>query len=213
MYKRVLSLLMVGVMSLMIPTNVYAYEREVNGKGKSEMVSVVNNSSNIDNETLEEIIESVEASLVYNDGNVVPLETEIVVEDIGSNMLSRSAGQTYSVRAATKVDIKAADKDDEGVIATVVLKMIWEDNPGVDNRLMSYNATFNVSKGSIKKVTIQYGNAYEMARAKKIEVYGNRYSYYSDVEKIYFAPFVSCDVQFVGANYSLYVMVKSSVFD
>ena len=208
MFKKIVSSILVLTLCFGLPINVYASEDL-----KQNIVSVINNSENIDENMIEEILETTSAALIYDDGTVIPLETEIVIEDIGSSEITRSGGNIYSVTSTTKIDIESADKDDENVLATVTLQMIWEDVLGPVNKLVNYSGEIRVTKGTMKTVKISYGNAYEMADAECYEMNWSLKTFYGDVNKNYVAPFVSCDVKFKDAKYSLYVMVKSSVFD
>ena len=208
--RIVVILTLIASLCLGLNTKVYAAETYPN----ITTSTIVNDSNTINDEVIAELLQDIDAVLIYEDGSIVPLETEVVIEDISTNRFSRSnEGNTYSVRSTTKIDTKSADKNSEGVTASITMQLKWTDVPGIDNILESITGIISLEKGTIKETKVQYGNAYEMARAQSQIFYGNIYGFYKDIDLVTFAPWASCQIKFEDADYVLYVSVSSSVFD
>lgn len=178
-------------------------------------VQVINRSSKISQQAINELVNDVSASLTYKDGTTVPVETTVVVEDVDSYVAKArgfNENNTYRVTAETKVESDSDNKNDEGVNASVNISLYWQDRLGVNNYFESVEGGISLIKGSIRSSTLHYGGL-ESGYTMYTKNLGTKKSFDVNVGMYVLTPTASYHVQFDNAIFELNVSVTPSVLD
>lgn len=182
---------------------------------ENENVQVINRSSSISEQALDELANDISASLTYDDGTSVPVATTVIVEDVDRQTAKENrlnASNTYRVTAETKVESDSDNKNNEGVNASVHISLYWEDRLGPNNYFKSVNGGINLIQGTISKSILRYGDLNRTINDTVMNL-GAKRSFNVSVNKEVFAPHASYHVFFDGAIFELNVSVTPSIFD
>lgn len=174
-------------------------------------VRVINQSEHISAQEIQKLSDSVSASFVKEDGTVIPVETEITIEDVATN--ARSAGNTYraSVRANSKVSSGSNDKNSQGVTASAYAAITWTDVPGIYNNLDYIEGNVDITKGVMSSSKAEYGDSKHWMDKMTYPI-GKKTSFSKSVDLQVATPYLVYTVFFKDAGY-LEVKAKASVFD
>lgn len=182
---------------------------------KNANVQVINRSSTISERALDELANDISASLTYEDGTSVPVETTVIVEDVDRQMAKESGfdvSNTYRVTAETKVESDSDNKNNEGVNASVHISLYWEDRLGPNNYFKSVEGGINLIQGTISSSQLRYGDATRMI-LDTIKNLGTKRSFNVYVNEEVYAPHAIYYVYFEGAIFHLDVSVTPTIFD
>lgn len=141
------------------------------------------NHSDMSEESLEQVKENVTATMVTAEGEYIPVECIVTIENLTENSVSarRTDGQTYSIMAsATSKPAKGEDSiDRNGIVAHAVLIMMWTDQPGYKNTIDELSGFIDVTQGTISSGFLQYGATQnQMPTDANIELGTNTYFCY-----------------------------------
>lgn len=212
MLKRILAVVMTMTICVNLGITALATSETVESE---ENIKVVNYSETISEQEIQEIVDDVKASLVYEDGTIVPIETTITIKDvetITSTLRSSDSSNTYAVTANSKVESDADSKNNEGVSASIYLGLVWQDVLGPNNILESVSGYVNVTKGTIESSTVKYGAAGEAGSWTTLEL-GKQTSFAKSVNMEAYIPHATYTVYFEGATFYLNVSVTPTIFD
>lgn len=122
-----------------------------------------------DNSILKEIKKLASANYTDNQGQTMPLEVDVTVNEIALKQSAASLNNQGKVYAVT---VKATTVEtDSGACSNSIpitgqLKMVWQDNPGPNNKLISASISYETSQSGIKtlggsiKNFIRYGEGH-----------------------------------------------------
>lgn len=227
--KKILSVILACITIFGTSVTAFAADESV---VTNENIEIVNLSQNIDASDIEEIKDSVVSNIVYEDGTEVPMSTVVTIEDasVSSNARSYSfndndsykvtvtatADTTQDTSSASsnsrKIDSDSADKNSEGVVASVSLQLIWTDLSGTSNRLDKVSGTFTLKEGTVKKATLSYGDGYRSSILWTTKNVTNKTSFSYSPRISAVDPSASYSATFKDASFTLYVGVSASVF-
>lgn len=167
--KKLLSTAVAIAMVTCMGTTAFAMDKAL-GEIESN-IEVVNLSDNINIQTIQEIIRSVESSLIYDDGTVVPVDAVVTIEDISTMNHRSSEVQSYKVTLDTSISEQIetpnsrkidSDSDDKNgnVVASATLQLIWTDGPGLNNVIDKVSGTLTVKKGRVSDGEVRYGDGW-----------------------------------------------------
>lgn len=226
--KKVLSVILACITIFGTSVTAFAADESTNS---NENIEVVNLSQNIYASEIEEIKDSVVSNIICEDGTEIPMTTVVTIEDssVSSNARSYSSNNnsykvTITATADTtqdttsagnnsrKIDSDSADKNSEGVVASITLQLMWTDLKGTDNRFDEVSGKLTVKKGTLQKATLRYGSGFvSSALWKKIDVTKLKSFSYKPGITID-DPTASYSASFKDAIVTLYVRVSASVF-
>ena len=220
--KKILSFIMIGSV-LLSSSTMWAQEKEV---AFEEKVKVINLTENITDECIDEITDSVSASLVYQDGTMVPTDMVITIEDI-SNTNSRNISNLIEKRYQVTVEASVSEVTDEAnarkivndsaykngdVVASATLQIIWTDVFGPENILNEVSGTLEVVSGTVKSGTVKYGDGFYSAVGWTEKNVGSRKSFTYNPNETAFIPTADYWVYFKDELFGLHLSVSSSLF-
>lgn len=170
--KKLLSTAVAIAMVTCMGTTAFAMDKSL-GEIESN-IEVINLSDNISIQTIQEIASSVESSLIYDDGTVVPVDAIVTIEDISiTNYHSSevSLQNSYKVTLDTSISEQTetpnsrkidSDSDDKNgsVVASATLELIWTDGPGLDNVIDKVSGNLTVEKGRVSDGEVRYGDGW-----------------------------------------------------
>lgn len=192
---------------------------------------IINLSSKISEEQLQEIKSSVCSKLVYEDGLNIPVKSTVKIEDMSlsnnTSVFFRNNLNSYKLSVSTVVDEKellntssetsktvsdSSERNTSDVAATIELDLVWIDGPGLNNKIYSVHGKRTVTRGTVSSATLKYGNGYDSAFIwTSVDVKNN--SDYTCTPNIYASkPAALYDVTFRESRVSLYVDVAASIF-
>lgn len=210
--KKLISTVLAFSMCISIGNTVFAS----NAKSftQNPNIKVINNSKQISDQSIEELVSDVNASLIYDNGTIVPIGFDITIDDIKASTKSKNSvdGNTYRVALRSKVEAGAGDKNNEGVTATIYLALTWTDVTGPENILESIEGNVDVTEGTIKSSSVSYANK-GFANTTKTTNLGTKTSFSKNINAIIFSPTSTYKVLFENAKWALSVKVSPSIFD
>lgn len=195
-------------------------------------IDIVNLSSNISEDEIQEITANVSANLVYKDGSEVPVDTIVTIEDVSTvnsktrTMFNETDSKSYKVtvsasantdnnsntNSSRKIDSDSADKNTSKVVASATLQLIWTDKSGLNNVLNTVSGTKTVTKGSVSSATLKYGDGSRSSilwTTKNVK-YMNSFSYTPNITAA--DPSASYSIVFNESSIALSLSVSSSIF-
>lgn len=175
-------------------------------------VRVVNHSTQISEQALQELVNDINVSMEYDDGSVIPVNSVITVEDITSNNKSKTGAQEYQVSVRSKIESDADSKNNEGVSASIYLELRWIDNPFGNNVFESIEGNVDIDKGTISSSKVVYCDMLTAAANKNLNL-GTKTSFYKYLGYEAFQPHASYHVKFVDATWELNVSVTPTFVD
>lgn len=142
---------------------------------------------------------------------MIPLDAEIIIEDVDTN--SRSAGNTYraAVRAQSKVVSNSNDKNSEGVTASIYAAITWTDNLGLLNSLDYIEGNVDITEGEMTTSAAEYGDGNHWNKSKKYTI-GKKTSFSKTPGMQAFKPQLYYTAYFKDAGY-LKVKVTPSLIN
>lgn len=185
-------------------------------------IEIVNLSSNIGEEEIQKITDSVSANLVYEDGSEVPVNTVVTIEDISTlnskmrTMSNDADSNSYQVTVSASADQKitsdSADKNTSKVVASATLQLIWTDNTGLNNVIDKVSGTRTVTKGTVSSATLKYGDGYRSSILWTTKDVTNMKSFSYSPNKTAADPSASYSILFKESSVALSLSVSSSIF-
>lgn len=180
-----------------------------------ENVKVVNYSETISEQEIQEIVNDVNASLAYEDGTIVPVETTITIKDVETSvgkLRNSDSLNTYAVAASSKIESDADSKNNEGVSASIYLELVWQDVLGPNNIFETVSGYVDITQGTINTSYVSYGGVGDAGSWRELDL-GNQTSFSKNVNIVANTPSASYHVIFKGAVFELNVSVTPSIFD
>lgn len=158
--KKLVSLMIVFCM--MIPLSIpvgkaaYAVEKDL------PTIEVINNSKYVSDSQVERLKEGVKAEYTAPNGEVIPLDCTVTIEDIECDIMSRQSGaRSYAVTvSATKDESNIGNLNGKNIVATASVTMTWTDVPGIKNTLDSLSGYITLKKGTVSNAICYYGNVH-----------------------------------------------------
>lgn len=217
-----LAIIMTGVI-LLSGTTVWAKEKTIDVEDR---IKVINLAENITDDCIDEITDSINAGLMYQDGTIVPVDTVITIEDISDSKargISNTNENSYKVTVEASVSendnmptsrkIVSDSGDKNGSVeASATLQMIWTDVLGPNNILDQVSGTLTVKKGTVTLGIVKYGEGYRSAIAWKSRDVGAASSFEFNPNETYLDPAACYEIEFQEDFFSLYLTVHSSIF-
>lgn len=150
------------VFCMMIPLSIpvgkaaYAVEKDLS------TIEVINNSKYVSDSQVERLKEGVQAEYTAPNGEVIPLNCTVTIEDVECDIMSRQSGaRSYAVTvSATKNASNIGDFNGKTVVATASITMRWVDVPGIANKMENLSGSITVDKGEIDHGKVTYGSSH-----------------------------------------------------
>lgn len=177
-------------------------------------VKIVNNSENITDDAISELVRDVNTSFVCNDGTIIPTDTTITINDISPLSIQSNNSKKYQidVKSNIKVEADSDNKNNEGVTASIHIKLYWDDVLGPENIFHSVEGHVDITQGTIKDSTVTYGALGVPATINTLNL-GTKTSFKQNVNIIAQTPTANYVVYFKDAVFQLNVSVTPSVMD
>ena len=207
-FKKMLSMALVVGMITSMSTNAFAAQATV--EEVESNIEVIALSADISEETLDEITNSVEAGLVYDDGTTVPIDAVVTVEKMPST--SRSAANSYSVTLSSKIVSDSADQNSSKTNASATLQLVWTDGPGLQNSIDEVSGTLDIVKGKLTSGHVRYGDGWRSAILWTDKNVGSASSFTYRPNMVVADPTADYSIGFEGEVFTMYLYVSANVF-
>lgn len=220
--KITASVMAVATLAVGTIGNYETFTFAANMEDEQANIEIVNLSSNISEDEIQKITDSVCAKLVCEDGSEVPVDTVVTIKDVSTSnsktrtMSDNADSNSYQVTVLASSDQKIVsdsnDKNTSKVVASATLQMVWTDKTGTKNVLNTVSGTRTVKKGTVSKATLKYGNGERSSILWTKEDVTSKSSFSYSPNITVSDPSALYDISFEEGGISLYLSVSASIF-
>lgn len=184
-------------------------------------VTVVNLSENATAQKVQEIVDSTMVGFKRDDGSIIPVESVITIDDVSVPTYAGRMTQdenVYQVTVSAIVDgeqkrVSDSDKkNNDNVVASATLKMVWIDGPGLQNAIRDISGTLSVTKGTVTSAVVRWGEGTQSALQWESRDVTGKAAFGYLVEYQAISPKADYTIDFKGESWPLYMCVASSIF-